>query len=79
MLQLLVTTDKQSNVKKACYLIKKAKEQGANLVVLPECFNSPYGIGHFSAYAESIPGPTTKILSETAVENSIWIVAGIHE
>ncbi len=29
---------------------------GADVVVLPECFNSPYGVAHFPHYAESLGG-----------------------
>jgi omega-amidase len=76
LLQLLVAADKQANIRKACHYIKKAKDSGAKLIVLPECFNSPYGIEYFNSYAEDIPGPTTKDISNSAKENSVWIVAG---
>ena len=35
--------DKAKNVAAAVNEIHKAKEKGAHLVALPECFNSPYG------------------------------------
>lgn len=31
------------------------------MVVLPECFNSPYGVSHFPTYAESLGGVWEKI------------------
>lgn len=34
---------KTKNVARAVQLIKEAAGGGAQLVVLPECFNSPYG------------------------------------
>jgi omega-amidase len=39
--------------------IKEAAGKHAQIVVLPECFNSPYGTKFFPEYAEEIPaGPT---------------------
>lgn len=32
-----------------------AAQAGANIVVLPECFNSPYGTQHFPLFAEPLP------------------------
>ncbi|CAD6913261.1 unnamed protein product [Tilletia controversa] len=43
-------------------VLRAAKEDGgADLVVLPECFNSPYGVSHFEGYAESLDGLWEKI------------------
>ncbi|KAG9318360.1 carbon-nitrogen hydrolase [Chiua virens] len=60
-----------------------------DLVVLPECFNSPYGHVHFPVYAETIgfmPGKeydigktqsqSIRTLSEAASEHRIWLVGG---
>ncbi|KAN0065293.1 Omega-amidase nit3 [Thecaphora frezii] len=33
------------------------------MVVLPECFNSPYGVQYFAEYAESLPGAYDRIKS----------------
>lgn len=35
---------KKTNLDNATRLIDEACQGGANIVVLPECFNSPYGI-----------------------------------
>ena len=43
LVQMSVGACKKSNVANAVKLIKHASEQGAKLVTLPECFNSPYG------------------------------------
>ncbi|KAB7500417.1 Omega-amidase NIT2 [Armadillidium nasatum] len=56
--------------------IKEAAEKGANLVALPECFNSPYGNKYFEEYAETIPGNSTKTLSEIAKQNKVYIIGG---
>lgn len=46
------------------------------LLFIQECFNSPYGTGFFSAYAERIPGESTQVLSEAAKENKVYLVGG---
>lgn len=43
LVQMAVGKNKLDNINHAVNLIKDAKEKGSNLVVLPECFNSPYG------------------------------------
>ena len=44
----------------------EAAGAGAQVISLPECFNSPYGIQFFSKYAEPIPD-----LSATAIDSDI--------
>ncbi|KAG8041680.1 hypothetical protein G9C98_000678 [Cotesia typhae] len=41
--QLLINSNKQTNIEKAVSFIELAKKQFADVVILPECFNSPYG------------------------------------
>lgn len=52
--------DKQFNLKHAREAVLKAASQGplsgADMVILPECFNSPYGVQFFDKYAEALPG-----------------------
>ncbi|XP_043927316.1 omega-amidase NIT2 [Protopterus annectens] len=76
LVQLLVSSSKSDNLKRACVMVKKAADQGARLVVLPECFNSPYGTKFFPEYAEKIPGESTQMLSEVAKENGIYLIGG---
>lgn len=77
LIQMAVKDDKLENIKKAVSLIRKATENGSSLVVLPECFNSPYGLKYFPKYAESIPlGDTAKALSTAALENKIYLIGG---
>uniref|UniRef100_W5MXF2 omega-amidase n=1 Tax=Lepisosteus oculatus TaxID=7918 RepID=W5MXF2_LEPOC len=74
LVQLRVSTTKTDNLNRACGLIKEAAGQGAKVVTLPECFNSPYGTGYFPQYAEPIPGDSTKMLSEAAKENGVYLI-----
>ncbi|XP_036426602.1 omega-amidase NIT2 [Colossoma macropomum] len=76
VVQLLVTNVKADNLQRACSLVKQAAGQGAKVVVLPECFNSPYGTGFFAEYAEKIPGESTQVLSDAAKECGIYLVGG---
>jgi len=81
--QTLCGPNKSQNLKTAASAIRQAVDGGAQLVVLPECFNSPYGVQYFEKYAESVPesaeyseAPTTKMLTEIAKELKIWLVGG---
>ncbi|XP_053310905.1 omega-amidase NIT2 [Spea bombifrons] len=76
LVQLLVTSDKSDNLKRAYRLVKDAAQRGAQIVALPECFNSPYGTKYFPEYAEKIPGQSTQMLSELAKECCIYVVGG---
>lgn len=76
VVQLHVTAVKADNLSRARKFIKEAAGEGAKIVVLPECFNSPYGTGFFPEYAERIPGESSQILSEAAKENQLYLVGG---
>lgn len=62
----------------------EAAKAGAKLIVLPECFNSPYGCQYFPKYAETIlPTPPPKdqapswhTLSSIAVEAKAYLIGG---
>lgn len=78
-IQLKVVEDKCENLRKAACLIRIAKERGSKIVVLPECFNSPYGVQYFKEYSEEIPdGDTCRTLCAAARENEIYVVGGSH-
>ncbi|XP_027883022.1 omega-amidase NIT2 [Xiphophorus couchianus] len=76
VVQLQVSSVKADNLSKVRRLVKEAAEQGSKVVLLPECFNSPYGTSFFSKYAEKIPGESTQMLSEVAKENKLHLVGG---
>ncbi|XP_023656809.1 omega-amidase NIT2 isoform X2 [Paramormyrops kingsleyae] len=76
VVQLNVTKVKADNLRRAQELVKEAAGQGAKVVVLPECFNSPYGTKFFPEYAEKIPGESTQALSQAAKENGVYLVGG---
>ncbi|XP_075979705.1 omega-amidase NIT2-A isoform X2 [Anticarsia gemmatalis] len=77
LVQLAVGPDKGKNIAAAVKEIHKAKERGAQLVALPECFNSPYGTKYFNEYAEQVPtGETFRALSKAAADASVCVVGG---
>lgn len=55
--------DKSFNLSHAKHFINKASSQSPkpDLIVLPECFNSPYGVNHFADYAEDLQGLWEKV------------------
>ncbi|XP_048350429.1 omega-amidase NIT2 [Sphaerodactylus townsendi] len=76
LVQLQVSAAKTENLNRAAGLVKTAAAQGAKLVILPECFNSPYGTQYFPEYAEKIPGESTQKLSEIAKECNLYLIGG---
>ncbi|CAK9436842.1 uncharacterized protein LODBEIA_P13640 [Lodderomyces beijingensis] len=81
LIQLKAGSDKKANLAKVTQFINDAvsKATGArvDLVMLPECFNSPYAVDEFRNYAEQIPsGETTALLSSLAKKHGIFIVGG---
>ncbi|CAK1581296.1 unnamed protein product [Parnassius mnemosyne] len=77
LVQLAVGPDKSKNVAQAVKEIHLAKEKGAQLVALPECFNSPYGTQFFKEYAEEVPsGSTCHALSKAAAEAGVCVIGG---
>lgn len=77
LIQLLVTANKQDNIRRAVEFIREAAKNDAKIISLPECFNSPYGVKYFPEYSETIPeGETIKALSQAAKDNNIFLIGG---
>jgi omega-amidase len=84
--QILVGLDKALNIETAKLAVREASTKGANLVSLPECFNSPYAVDQFAQYSEQVPNvgedanardhPTTSALVQLAKELKIHLVGG---
>lgn len=85
--------DKAANLAHTRDMVLKAVEpvdgKKTNLVVLPECFNSPYGHQHFPKYAETIgyehgkpydveksESESVKTLSSLAKQTGVWLLGG---
>ena len=77
LIQLLVGRSKTQNLNNARRMVLSASQQGAKIVVLPECFNSPYGNKYFPTYAEPLEGgETTVALQKMARDAGVWLIGG---
>ncbi|OAF71230.1 hypothetical protein A3Q56_01015 [Intoshia linei] len=77
VIQCLVKNDKSVNLLNIQKMIKTAvNHKNSDLVVLPECCNSPYDTSKFAEYAEEIPGRSSEIFSSMAKSHKIFLVAG---
>lgn len=90
--QFVVTQDKNKNENKAIDFLRRAKEQGATMAVLPEIWNGPYATAAFREYAELLPevgdnlidadkskwssSSASRMLMNAAKDLGIWIVGG---
>ena len=79
-----VGADKAANLNRARSKVLEATSKGAKVVVLPECFNSPYGTTFFPKYCEQLlPSPPSEsqspsfhALSALAKEAKIYLIGG---
>ena len=79
-----IGADKAVNLANARTQVLAAASKGAKIIVLPECFNSPYGTQHFPSYAETLlPSPPTAeqspsfhALSSMAKEANAYLIGG---
>ncbi|KAI6781728.1 hydrolase-like protein [Emericellopsis cladophorae] len=84
LIQLASGSDKPKNLSHAAEKVREAAGTGAKLVVLPECFNSPYGTNYFPEYAETLlpsadgeaSAPSYDALSAMARDNKVYLVGG---
>lgn len=82
--QMAASPDKDANLRHAAAQVAAAARSGARIVVLPECFNSPYGTQYFPRYAETLrPSPPTReqspsfhSLSAMAAAARVYLVGG---
>ncbi|KAK1760522.1 nitrilase [Echria macrotheca] len=83
-IQLASGTDKAANLAHAADNVREAAASGAKIVVLPECFNSPYGCDYFPSYAEPLQpsppsaadSPSFHALAGMARDNGVYLVGG---
>jgi omega-amidase len=74
--QMRVESSKAANLQKAGAMIESATQQGAELIVLPEMFTTPYDQSLFAEYAETEQGEIVAFLAATARRNRCMLVGG---
>ena len=83
LIQMSCSLDTQDNLAKAAALVRDAARAGANIVCLPELFRAQYFCQRedhaLFDTAESIPGPSTQLLSEVAKEEKVVVIASLFE
>ncbi|KAJ1647390.1 Omega-amidase nit3 [Coemansia erecta] len=80
LVQLAVGAQKTANLSNARTKVVEAARMGANMVMLPECFNSPYGTQYFAQYAEDLrateSSESLRALSSMAKDSGVFLVGG---
>lgn len=77
LIQFAAGANKSANLELVQRKVVEAANNKAKLIVLPECFNSPYAVTAFPEYAEAIPeGETTQFLSKLARETQTFLIGG---
>jgi N-carbamoylputrescine amidase len=84
LIRLPCCPDKVKNVQAGTSAVKRAVEQGAQLVCFPELAFEPFypqkpARGDIKILAETIPGPTSDIFSDLAAKHGITIVINLSE
>src|SRR5487761_2480947 len=83
LIQMSCSADTQANLTKAAALVREAARAGANIVCLPELFRAQYfcqrEVHALFDTAESIPGPSTDVLSRVAAEENVVVIASLFE
>lgn len=78
LIQMRMSSSVEANLRKAVEKIKEAASKGAQVVCLPELFNSLYFPQEekANAFSEEIPGKVSEALSKAAKENKVVVVGG---
>jgi predicted amidohydrolase len=80
MAQILVEGGRpEVNLARAVVRIEEAARRGCQVVVLPECLDLGWTDPSAREAAQPIPGPHSKRLSRAAVDNEVFVVAGLVE
>jgi len=83
LVQMSATPDPDKNLQRAIDRLHQAEAKGAQIVCLPELFQTQYFCQREDAalfdLAEPIPGPTTARLSEVAKQLRIVLIASLFE
>ncbi len=83
LVQMSCGPQPEQNLRKALDRVADAASRGAQVVCLPELFQTQYFCQREDAalfdLAETIPGPATKVLAESAKKNGVVLIASLFE
>ena len=83
IVQMSCSADPEQNMDRAITHVREAARQGAELICLPELFQTQYFCQRedtaLFALAEAIPGPATERLGEVSRELKITLIASLFE
>ncbi|MFT4024335.1 MAG: carbon-nitrogen hydrolase [Flavihumibacter sp.] len=83
LVQMTCSASKEENLNKAIAKVREAAAKGAQIVCLQELFTSLYfcDVEDYANFglAETIPGPSTEVLSAVAKELGVVIIASLFE
>ena len=68
--------DKSESIKIADRHVREAAENGAQVITLPEMWNTPYASKYFREYAEPADGDTVQFMSKLANELGVYLIGG---
>lgn len=71
-----LSENRRENLKNAKEMVRRAAEQGAQIVALPEMFTTPYTHKYIVRNREKADGETVETLSELAADLGIYLVGG---
>jgi predicted amidohydrolase len=73
------TGARDENLSRARAMVARARGEGCDVALLPECLDLGWTYPEAPARAQPIPGPASEALAEAAREHGIWVVAGLTE
>ena len=76
VIQMTGFFEKDKSIDKMEKKVREAAEMGADIVVLPEMWNCPYGTRFFREYGEDEKGPTYERMSKVAKDMGIYLFGG---
>lgn len=84
LVQMAMGTSREENLEKAEAMVRQAAQDGANIVCLPELFQTHFwcafpGDLKYFEWAESIPGPTVDRFQQVAQDCGIALVVPLWE
>ncbi|KAJ1684616.1 hypothetical protein LUZ63_020371 [Rhynchospora breviuscula] len=75
--QVTTTPEPQANLRLVEEHVARAARDEAEVVVLPEATMRCFGGGRLDEVAESLDGPWADAVAATAVDQGVWVVAGM--